>query len=278
MKLFGKIIKKLYRFALDNYFISIFFACIAFVVLVSGYKLFFTKPTYVYVKVKMGQGLWWTLTQKPSLWFIKNIKKGDVQTDLLGKPIVEILSIRYYPTYLINQYDVYLTMRLQVSGNKKTGKYNFNRSTIGVGAPVDFEFLSSQFSGTIIDLEPQPIKNKYVDKIVYLSKPFAYTWEYDGIKVGDKFFDGEENVIEILDKFSGEYTEYTSVILSSNKNIVDQSSPQTRQEVTIKLKLKGKVVDGKFVFGDDQVISPGKIVYLSTDNFSFTDYLVSGIE
>jgi len=270
----GKLIKKFWKFAIDNYFITIFLTCIAFVLLVSAYKLFISKPTYVYVRVKMGQGLWWASTNKPSMWFIKNIKKGDVQTDLVGALTSEILSVRYYPILYPNQYDVYLTIKLKVSGNKKTGKYNFNRSTIGVGAPVDFEFPSSQFSGTIVDLATQPIKDKYIDKIVYLSKPFAYTWEYDGIKAGDKFFDGEENVIEILDKFSGEYTSITS----SNKNIVDQSSPQTRQGITVKLKLKGKIVDGKFVFGDDQVISPGKIVYLSTDNFSFTDYLVSKVE
>ncbi|MEK7597035.1 MAG: hypothetical protein AAB441_00125 [Patescibacteria group bacterium] len=270
----GKLLKKLWKFALDNYFISIFLACIAFVILVSAYKLFFTKPTYVYVRVKMGQGLWWASTQKPSLWFIKNIKKGDVQTDLMGKPIAEILSVKYYPTYISNQYDVYLVMKLQVSGNKKTGKYNFARSTIGVGAPVDFEFPSSQFSGTIIDLSIQPIKDKYIDKIVYLSKPFAYSWEYEAIKIGDKFFDGEENVIEILDKSSGE--EFS--INSSYKGVIDQSFSQTRRDVMIKIKIKGKITDNKFVFGNDQIISPGKTVYLSTDNFSFTDYLVSKVE
>jgi len=269
----GKLLKRLWKFAIDNYFISIFFACIAFVILVSAYKLFFTKPTYIYVRVKMGQGLWWASTAKPSLWFIKNIKKGDVQTDLIGKPIAEILSVKYYPTYISNQYDVYLHMKLQVTGNKKAGKYNFARSTIGVGAPVDFEFPSSQFSGTVIDLSSLPIKDKYLNKIIYLSKPFAYTWEYDGIKVGDKFFDGEDNVVEILDKYSGEYT-----TVLANKNVIDQTASQTRQGITVKLRLKGKIDDGKFIFGNDQIISPGKTAYLSTDNFSFTDYLVSKVE
>src|SRR3989338_8348156 len=106
----GKLMKKFTKFAIDNYFISIFLACIAFVVLVSAYKLFFVKPTFVYAKVKVGQGLWWASTQKPSLWFVKNIKKGDIQTDLLGEPTAEILSVRYYPTVFPNQYDVYLTM------------------------------------------------------------------------------------------------------------------------------------------------------------------------
>ncbi|MEK7110163.1 MAG: hypothetical protein AAB876_02985, partial [Patescibacteria group bacterium] len=150
----------------------------------------------------------------------------------------------------------------------------FARSTIGVGAPVDFEFPSSQFSGTIIDLSIKPIKDKYIDKIVYLSKPFAYSWEYEAIKIGDKFFDGEENVIEILDKSSGE--EFS--INSSYKGVIDQSFSQTRRDVMIKIKIKGKISDGKFVFGNDQIISPGKTVYLSTDNFSFTDYLVSKVE
>ena len=270
----GKLLKKLWRFAIDNYFISIFFACIAFVILVSAYKLFFTKPTYIYVKVKMGQGLWWASTQKPSLWFIKNIKKGDIQTDLIGEPTAEIQSIRYYPTYLSSQYDVYLTMKLKVTGNKKTGKYNFARSTIGVGAPVDFEFPSSQFSGTIVDLSTQPIKDKYIDKIVYLSKPFAYSWEYEAIKIGDKFSDGEEKIIEILDKTAGE--EFS--INSSYKGVIDQSFSQTRRDVMVKIKIKGKSIDGKFVFGNDQVIALGKTLYVATDNFSFTDYLVSKIE
>lgn len=270
----AKLLKKLWKFAVDNYFISIFFACIAFVVLVSVYKLFFKPPTYVYTRVKMGQGLWWASTQKPSLWFIKSIKKGDVQTDLVGAPTAEILSVRYYPTYMSNQYDVYLIMKLKVTGNKKTGKFNFARSTIGVGAPIDFEFPSSQFSGTIIDLKTEPIEDKYVDKIVYLSKPFAYSWEYEAIKIGDKFFDGEENIIEILDKSAGE--EFS--INSSFKGVINQSFSQTRRDLIVKIKIKGKISDGKFVFGNDQVVALGKTLYIATDNFSFTDYLISKVE
>jgi len=259
--------KKLTKFAIDNYFILIFLCCIAFVGIVSIYKLFVAKPTYVYTRVKMGQGLWWASTQKPPIWLVKNLKKGDVQRDLTGKPIAEILAVRYYPTYLANQYDVYLTMKLQVSGNKKTGKFNFNRSAIGVGAPVDFEFSSSQFSGTIIELQLTPFKERSVEKIVYLSKP--YTLEYDGIKIGDKFFDGEENVIEILDK---------SVVNTDITYFNVLNNTQTRNNISVKIKLKGKISDNKFVFGNEQIVALGKNLYLSTDNFSFNDYSVVRIE
>lgn len=268
-----KLLKKLWKFILDNYFISIFFACISFVVFVSAYKLFLTKPTYVYVKVKMGQGLWWASTQKPSLWFIKNIKKGDVQTDLIGKPLAEILSLQYYPTYNLNQYDVYLILKLKVTGNRKTGKYNFNRSTIGVGAPIDFEFPSSQFSGTITELSNNPIKDKYVEKIVYILKTLALAWEYDGIKIGDKFFDGTENIVEILDKST---TEYPSTI-TPDKYFFDTFS-QNRSDIVVKLKLKGKIIDDRFIFGEDQIVNLGQPLIVSTNNFFFSYFNVLKIE
>lgn len=79
-------LKKIWKLAIGNYFISIFLAVIIFVGFVSVFKLFFTKPTYVYVKVKMGQGLWWASTAKPSLWFVKSLNKGETERDLMGNP------------------------------------------------------------------------------------------------------------------------------------------------------------------------------------------------
>lgn len=268
-------LKKLIKFSIDNYFISIFFAAIAFVAIVSVFKLFFVKPTYVYAKVKMGQGLWWASTQRPSIWFVQNIKKGDVERDLVGSPIAQILSVRYYPWYTSNQYDVYLTVKLKVSGNKKTQKYNFKRSAIGVGSPIDFEFPNSQFSGTITDLKNEPIKDNYVEKIVYLTKRYAYPWEYDGIKIGDKFFDGEDTVFEVLDKSSSDTAE---VITQESTKILNLQTTELRRYITVKAKIKVKKVGEQYVFGEEQVLSPGKPINVSTSSFSFTDYIVASIQ
>ena len=90
-----KFLKKLWRFAVNNYFISIFLAAIAFVGVVSIYKLFFVQPTFVYAKVKVGQGLWWATTQRPSFWFVEALKKGVMETDLTGEPIAEIKDVLY---------------------------------------------------------------------------------------------------------------------------------------------------------------------------------------
>lgn len=268
-------LKKLIKFSLDNYFISIFFAAILFVSIVSVLKLFIVKPTYVYARVKMGQGLWWASTARPSIWFVQNIKRGDVERDLVGSPIAQILGVRYYPWYTSNQYDVYLTVKLKVSGNKKTKKYSFKRSTIGVGSPIDFEFPNAQFSATVTDLENDPIKDTYIEKTIYLTKRYAYPWEYDGIKIGDKFFDGENTVFEVLDKSSSDTAE---VITQESTKILNPQTTELRRYITVKAKIKVKKVGEQYVFGEEQVLSLGKPINISTSNFSFTDYVIAEID
>lgn len=269
-----KLFKKIYRFLINNYFLTIFFASIAFVGFVSVYKLFFVKPTYVYAKVKMGQGLWWASTQKPSIWFIKSLKKQIEEKDLTGKPIAKILSFRYYRWYpTTSQYDVYLTMRLKVS-KMGSGKYNFKRSAIGVGAPVDFEFPQAQFSGTIIELSEKPIKDQLIEKVIYLQKSYAYPWEFENIKIGDSYFDGEEKVFEILNKNSGQNIN----IFELEKSLINPTTPTTRIDIIIKAKIKVKSFDGKLFYGEEQLIAPGKIIDIATDNFQFQNYLVAKVE
>lgn len=261
---FSKTFKKPIKFIIDNYFILIFLACVGFVGIVSFYKLFISKPTYVYVKVKVGQGQWWTNYTKPPIWFVKSIKKGQIQKDLLGKENAKIVSVRYYPYYYYgsentvytNQYDIFVTMKLLVSGNSKTDRYNFNRSSVGVGTTVDFEFPQVQFSGTVIDISNQPITENFKTETVHFTKMSADFNEYNAIRIGDRFFDGEEPVFEVLDK----------------------SYQQDTKQITIKTKIKVKAVDNQFVFGEEQIVSLGKTIYIITPNFSFTNYVVAEIE
>jgi hypothetical protein len=268
--------KKLWRFLVDNYFLAIFFAAIAFVGVVSIYKLFFVKPTYVYVKVKVGQGLWWASTQKPSIWFIEGIKQAqnEAEKELTGQPAAKILSIRYYPTYLPNQYDVYLTMRLKVNRLGKTGKYNFKRSAIGVAAPVDFEFPSAQFSGTILQISEKPIKDKLVEKTVILTKRAAEPWEYDSIKIGDYYFNGQEKTFIIIDKTAKETQTLTTDIFGNYPDI----NPETKKYIFLKAKIKVKKEGSNLLYGEEQLLSVGKNLNIATNNLLLENYKVASIE
>ena len=181
--------KKLLRFIKHYYFLLGILLCVLFVAVVAGYKLFIKKPSFLYTRVKIGQGLWWLQTSHPSLWYINSIQAGDEQRDLLGEPIATVVGVRHYPVVSSgpsgadqsDQYDGYIDLKLKVSGNKRTGEFSFNRSTIGVGSSIDLEFPSSQFSGTITDMSLAPLENPTLEKTVYLAKRNASQWEYDAI-------------------------------------------------------------------------------------------------
>jgi hypothetical protein len=266
--------KKLFKLFADNYFISVILACVLFVGLVSVYKLFFVKDTYVYAKVKMGQGLWWASTAKPAIWFVEALKKGDVERSLTGKATAEILNVHYYPWWGSGQYDVYLYLKLKVSGNPKTGKYNFKRSTIGVGSPIDFEFPSAQFSGTVVDMNSEPIKEQLFDKAITLTKKNAFPWEYDAIKIGDAYFNGEHTVFEILEKKAIDtYTQSSDVYGNSTDAIID-----SKKYIQVKAKIKVLKKNNQLIFGEEQIVTPGKNLNISTSSFTFQEYVVGGVE
>ena len=261
-------------FLKKNYLLLIFVACIGFVGLVSVYKLFMVKPTYIYAKIKVGQGMWWASTQKPALWYVKAIQQAKEQNDLTGKPVAKILDVSYYPYYISGQYDVYVTAQLKVSKVGNKGIYNFNRETIGVSSPIDMEFPNVQFSGTIIALSEKPTQDIYESKIVYLYKKSVNPWEYDQIQIGDSFFNGKEKAFEILDKQRGE----TNDILLSDIGKQLNSDIEPYRYVRIKAKILVKKVDNQYILGEEYVISPGRSLSVVTNNLTLNDYFITRLE
>lgn len=269
-----KLLRNILKFSLENYFISLFIAAVAFVGIVSAYRLFFSKPTYVYAKAKVSQGLWWAATAKPPIWLVKAIKKGDVETDLVGKPIVEVLSVRSYPWWGSDQFDVYLTLRLKVSKNKKTGKYNFKRSALGVASPIELEFSSVQLSGTVTELSDRPFEEHSIEKTLTLTKKYAYPWEFDAIHIGDSYFDGEETVFTIVDKAETE-TRTLTEDLFGNYPVV---APEQKRYIVVRARIKAREINGQLFLGPEQKLNLGKSLNFSTETFTFQDYIIGAVE
>lgn len=262
----------LISFIKQNYFLLIFVGCIGFVGVVSLYKLFVVKPTYIYAKVKVGQGMWWATTQKPSLWFVKAIQGAREQKDLTGKIVVKVLDVSYYPYYASGQYDIYVTTQLKVSAVGKKGTYNFNRETIGVSSPIDLEFPTVQFSGTITALSEKPFNDTYEYKTIYLTKRVPFPWEYDQIIVGDAQMIGKDAIFKIVDKYVDTITETTTLQQGSLISTLSNS-------YTVKARIRVKKEDNQYIFGEEYPIAPGKVIQgVATDNFTFSDYYILKVE
>lgn len=271
--------KKLLTFARKNYFIPIFVAIVFFVGAFACYKLFFDTSTFIYVKVKVGQGLWWANTLKPSSSIANAIKKGDQSYDILGKTQAEVISVRRYPTWGNTQYDVDLILKLKVNKNSKTETYTFNRSTISIGSPVEIEFPKADITGTVIDLKEKPFVDKYVDKIILLVNQGGYNkdfpYRYENIQIGDTYFDGEENVFEILDK-KLEKNIWT-IVNNLNGQIYEQSV-STTQNILVRAKIRVREVDKQFYFGSDYKVNTNASIPFSTPNFYFEAFLIRKVE
>lgn len=252
----------------------------AIVILIAGVKFYTTSfsPSYVYVKVKLSQGLWWASTESPDIWLATGIKSGDKEYNLLGKPTADILSVRYYPTSsgsdpTKDKYGVFLTVKLAASYNARNQKYTYNRSAVLVGAPIDIETQRTSISGTVTALSSQPFDDKYIEKTVFLTKRFAYPWEYDAIKIGDAYFDGQDTVFKVLDK---QRTATAMIVPDYFGNYLSTTVDSTRY-IIVKATIKVREENGVLYFGDEKLLTSGASLEIVTPNFNYKDFVVGEI-
>jgi hypothetical protein len=252
-------------------------ASLLIVSLVTIYKLFWEQPQYVYVKVKVGQGYWWAATVKPDIWIVKSIHKGDKQYDYAGKTLAEITSVNYYP--LGTQYDIFLTLKLRTSYNKTLKQYMYNRSAITVGSPIELNFPKTDITGTVVEMSEKPFIEKMKVITVTLVNQGGYTADstskYDQIKIGDSFFNGQQETLKILDKS----LEKNIILVPNNlTGEVYEQSNSAVQNIVVKAKLLVSEYHSQYFYGGNYKILMNSAAPISTDNYLFDGFAIRKIE
>lgn len=265
--------KKFFNFAQKNYFISLFIAFVIFVSFVSFFKILFPSSIYyIYAKVKIS---------KVDFSYAKGLRKGHVEYDLLKRPTAEILGVKYYNVLgtSTSTFDVYLQLKLKTNLNKKTKRYTFKRFPLAIGALVPLEFPTYQMIGGVVDLSEKKPNDKYVEKIITLQKLGAYQkdspYVFENIKVGDRYFDGTDYVFEVLEK------KLNKSVLAVTNNLnaeVYERTVDTTQHIIVKAKVKLKEKNGRLLFAEEQILTPGASMSVVTDNFVFWDYSIINVE
>jgi hypothetical protein len=279
--------KKLFRnnkIKISSNYLFIVFLFIGFCFFVGislFYKSFGQKPNYLFVKVKVGQGLWWAATQKPEFWFVKSIKKGEKETDFAGRSQAEIVGVRYYPVLSdtsYSRYDIFLNIKIRTTYDRKNNQYFFKRNAVSVGSPIEFEFSTINITGTVVEMSKDNIKTKYVEKTVYLYNYGAYKKDfpylYDSIKIGDKYFDGEKEVFRVVDK---ELVE--GIRLSSdNYGRLYEQSTDVFQNILVKAVVKLTEKDGQLFYGEERALKIGDQFPFLTEGYNFEAFSIAKIE
>jgi hypothetical protein len=243
-------------------------------------KLLVPNENYVYVKVKISQGLWWSTTKSPDYWFIESLEKGAQEKDIAGQTIAELSNFKYYPHLSQNSfessettYNIYLKLKLRVK-KSADGTYSYKRNKIAIGSPIELNFPKVQITGVIIELSEKPIKGEYVTRAIELTGRNSFPWEYDSIKIGDTYFDGEEEVFKVLNKNS----RITRIIAPDLYGNLPSTSLEQRRYVTVtaEVKLEEKE-DGRLFFGEEQEISIGKPFNFLTPSANYSFLTISDI-
>lgn len=274
-----KTIKKSINLIKKNYLLSIILVIGSLTLAIALYKNLLVKTDFVYAKIQVNYPESYYL--KPNIWLVDSLKKGEVQQGILGQVQTEILDRTYYPfPNDTTQFNIFLDLKLQASYNKKTGEYSFQRSTIAVGSPIILNFPSSHITGTILYLGKNPLRDKYVQKTVYLVLASGYKknspYFYDSITVGDKYFDGNRNIFEITDK---KLEKNVFAVINNFTSQVSEGETDTTQDIVVTIKMNFLEKNNLLIFGQDQVVNIGDKLNLSTNSgLSFNDFVISKIE
>lgn len=273
LKRIKKITKNKYNFFRKNYALSLFLALIILSVSFFIYKSFFSVSNFVYVKVKIEQGYY---VGKPSIWIINALDTAKSDTTKNG---AKIISEEHYPNWQPDQMDIYIITKLPVNFNKSTGEYSYNHSTLSIGSPIQLHLKNLDINGTIIDLNNQPFKYKYIYKTVYLVARGGYTkdftYMYDSINIGDKYFEGSNVVFEVLDKS----LEKNIIGVQNNLNgQIYERMVETTQNILVKARIRVKQVGNEFTYGEIYEVKNNSPIPFSTNNYFLSDFVIRSIE
>ncbi len=274
MKFINKRLRKILSFAKKNYLLSFFIALILLFISFLLYKSLFSASNFVYVKVKIEQGYY---VGKPSVWIINAL--DDAKKTSANSGNVQLISEEHYPNWQPDQIDIYIVAKLPANYNRNTGEYSYNHSTLSIGSPIQLHMKNLDINGTIIDLNSQPFSYKYVYKTVYLVDKGGYTkdfpYMYNGINIGDKYFDGTNTVLEVLDKS----LEKNILAVQNNLNgQVYEQTVDTTQNVVIKARVRVKQTDKEYTYGEIYEVKNNNPIPFSTNNYFLSDFVIRNIE
>jgi hypothetical protein len=268
------VMKKIILFFLNNYFLTAIGLMVLFVGSIACYRLFFTRPLFAYVKVKVNLNPSYGSIIRPGYWIVDALKNNSEEKNLFGQTIATILSVRSYPYYYSDQYDVYISAKLRVTGNPKTGRLTYKRTSLGVGTPIELELPGLIVNGTVLSFSQVFHNDTRIEKTLVLIKRNAFPWEYDAINVGDSYNDGVEDVFKIL----GKTATNSPTISVDSLGFVTPGSIEQRQYIALKASVKVTALDGQLFYGEDQVVRKGQRINLATNSLTLTDYFVSDIQ
>lgn len=240
---------------MKNIYLYLFVIISALLIIFIFVKKYFStnNTSEVYVKLKINS----VINNQKNDWLLPHLKKLK-ERSLADPEIVKFYNYPYNQEYLgtdTYQENIYLIVKIRPL-KLINNSYVYQRNPLIINSFFDLNIGNVQINALVMDISNQPFEENTVDKYIYLIKDNSSLKEYNAIQLNSKYFNGETNVFEILDK---NYQEATKTI-------------------DIKGRIKLKQSDNNYIFGEEEKVLINKRMNIATNDINLNSYLVTGLE
>lgn len=267
-----------------------------FFILFSGAFFFLRAPGEVIVTMRLYE------KNTPDFYFnrsknifVEKLKPGLRETDEIGRSAIEVIDVYRYLTNNV-YHDVFVTLKIKTTYNRKTGQHSFNGKPILIGSFYTFRLKDIILNGTIVDIGNENIAREkktfiieaYLDPVDHDDVAYevggglesvAIIVDIDGIKnylakeidPGIKMLDSKNDVIVEILSVDKSPARIAYVQRGQYKTTIDPK--RTRVELT--MKLIAEKIGGEYYYQIDTPLIIGEKIELATGNLRLFPTIIS---
>lgn len=255
----------------------VFFLIIA--VLGAGVKLLFKREVWVKVEIWGTAGEWWWQTESPPEWIANAVSQGDVERDVDGKVIAEVLSIEKFtqPSDSSSNFlkkEFLIKARLKVVKNPKSGILRYRGDDLAIGKPLTLSFTDNSVTGNIVWIEGVVDQRQETEVDLTLKLYDRYPWEAEAISVGSVATDGINQIAQITNK----KIDLAEMTVVTDKGEVFARVNPLKRDITLKLLVKAVKVDDQYFFSVYQPIKIGGRLIISFPRYDLLQNVIIDIK
>lgn len=244
-------------------------------------KFFGRKKEFITIKVEVIKQNWLNnydpYGYRAPYWISDKVKIGQTEKDKAGKTIATLIDLENYERG-DEEAELYLTLKVQTTLDKRTGVYYFKDKALNLGSSIELNLDNIELSGQVID--------NNVPESGYPIKYFTVTararnldsWVYQKITPELKIYNRATN------EAVGEITHVTLEDSSLHEIKTDSTgkyltvAPGKNKDAIITAKLKAYQMDNKWFFSGHQDLKIGSSLYLYTNQTNLYNLDIQNIE
>ncbi len=244
-------------------------------------KFFGRKKEFITIKVEVIKQNWLNnydpYGYRAPFWISDKVEIGQTEKDKAGKTVATLIDLENYERGN-EEAELYLTLRIQTTLDKRTGVYYFKDKAVNLGSTIDLNLNNIELRGQVIDNNvPEngyPIKHFNVTARARNLDP----WVYQKIIVGQKIYNRatNETIGEII-QVDLEKSSLQEIKVDNTGKYLLANSGQNKDAI-IKIKLRTYQMDNKWFFSGHQDLKIGSSLYLYTNQTNLYNLDIQNVE